>query len=226
MSQIKITDLSFTYPGSFDPVFEHCSFRIDTDWKLGFTGRNGRGKTTFLRLLMGEYEYTGTITKSVDCDYFPFPVTEPARMTRAVLEELYPALEDWRLLREMAALSLGEALLERPFSSLSPGEQTKLLLALLFTRENRFLLIDEPTNHLDLPGRDLVSRYLNSKRGFILVSHDRAFLELHQRDFVEPNVIYGHALFLSIHHVRVFQKADKRASRVAPRFPFFQKIFF
>ena len=46
MSLIQVTDLSFSYEGSPDPVFEHVSFQIDTDWKLGFTGRNGRGKTT------------------------------------------------------------------------------------------------------------------------------------------------------------------------------------
>ena len=53
MSQIEVNHLSFAYPGSYDNVFEDASFRIDTDWKLGFTGRNGRGKTTFLKLLMG-----------------------------------------------------------------------------------------------------------------------------------------------------------------------------
>lgn len=177
MSSIQVKDLSFTYPGSFDPVFEHCDFQLDTNWKLGFTGRNGRGKTTFLRLLRGEYDYQGSISKSVDCDYFPFRVTRPERPAWEILDELHPELEEWRLLREMAALSLDEALLGRSFATLSPGEQTKLLLALLFTRENRFLLIDEPTNHLDLEGRELVGRYLNGKRGFILVSHDRALLD-------------------------------------------------
>ena len=83
----------------------------------------------------------------------------------------------WRLLRETAALGLDEELLRRSFDTLSKGEQTKLLLALLFARENRFLLIDEPTNHLDIRGRELVSRYLSGKKGFILVSHDRAFLD-------------------------------------------------
>ncbi len=61
MSLIQVTDLSFTYDESTDPVFEHVSFHIDTDWKLGFTGRNGRGKTTFLNLLMNRYNYTGLL---------------------------------------------------------------------------------------------------------------------------------------------------------------------
>ncbi len=177
MSVIQVTDLSFAYEGSHDNIFENVSFRIDTDWKLGFTGRNGRGKTTFLRLLTGELSCRGQISASVDFEYFPYPVPHPDWLCGELTEELEPDLERWRLLREMSRLELEEELLWRPFDTLSKGEQTKLLLALLFLRENAFLLIDEPTNHLDLRGRELVSRYLNGKKGFILVSHDRAFLD-------------------------------------------------
>lgn len=53
MSLINISNLTFAYDGSADNIFENVSFQIDTDWKLGFTGRNGRGKTTFLNLLLG-----------------------------------------------------------------------------------------------------------------------------------------------------------------------------
>ena len=59
MSMIKVENLTFSYPSSYDPIFENVSFQIDTDWKLGFVGRNGRGKTTFLNLLMDQYEYRG-----------------------------------------------------------------------------------------------------------------------------------------------------------------------
>ena len=61
MSQINVTNLTFSYEGSFDDIFENVSFSIDTDWKLGFIGRNGKGKTTFLRLLSGDYAYQGSI---------------------------------------------------------------------------------------------------------------------------------------------------------------------
>ena len=177
MAQIKVTDLSFAYPGSYDNIFEDTSFQIDSDWKLGFVGRNGRGKTTFLKLLMGEYPCRGRIDAPMAFDYFPFRVPHPHALAGEAAAEISPDVPRWRLLREMAGLSLGEELLLRPFDTLSKGEQTKLLLALLFARDNRFLLIDEPTNHLDIEGRAQVSRYLNGKKGFILVSHDRAFLD-------------------------------------------------
>lgn len=177
MSMIQVSHLSFFYPGSGVPVFDDVNFQIDTDWKLGFVGRNGRGKTTFLNLLLGNYEYAGSITASVRFDYFPYPVEDPARLTRDILRDICPGAEEWTLTRELSYLAVEDALLDRPFGTLSHGEQTKVLLAALFLNEGHFLLIDEPTNHLDLRGRALVSAYLNRKKGFILVSHDRDFLD-------------------------------------------------
>ncbi|MFQ6090024.1 MAG: ATP-binding cassette domain-containing protein, partial [Candidatus Bipolaricaulia bacterium] len=69
-------------------------------------------------------------------------------------------------------------LLQRDFASLSGGEQTRALISSLFLKEGAFALIDEPTNHLDLEGRALLGEYLAAKEGFILVSHDRYFLDL------------------------------------------------
>ena len=177
MSLINITNLTFAYDGSYENIFENVSFQLDTNWKLGFTGRNGRGKTTFLNLLLGKYEYRGSISTSVAFSYFPYHVTDQSILAIDAVEAMYPEYEYWRLAREMAKLQLDDAVLYRPYETLSNGEQTKLQLAVLFSKENHFLLIDEPTNHLDIRGRELVSRYLNSKKGFILVSHDRAFLD-------------------------------------------------
>ena len=177
MSLIQVTDLTFAYDGSHDNVFEHTSFQFDTDWKLGFLGRNGRGKTTFLRLLMGEYPCSGAISAPVPFDRFPFPVPNRERVTLELLKDLAPGLERWQICRELAAMEVDQEVLCRPFSTLSGGEQTKMLLTLLFLQEGKFLLIDEPTNHLDLESRRVVSQYLNRQKGFLLVSHDRAFLD-------------------------------------------------
>ncbi|MGN1409461.1 MAG: ATP-binding cassette domain-containing protein, partial [Eubacteriales bacterium] len=178
MSQIKITNLTFSYDGSYTDIFENTSLNLDTSWRLGFTGRNGRGKTTFLKLLMGEYEYSGTISSPVEFTYFPPEITNPDSFTNEVISELRPDAAEWRLLREMNLLEVDGDVLWRPFSTLSEGEKTKVLLAAMFSGENNFLLIDEPTNHLDLHGRELVAEYLRSKSGFILVSHDRRFLDI------------------------------------------------
>lgn len=177
MSLININHLTFSYDTSYDNIFEDVSFQIDTDWKLGLTGRNGRGKTTFLKLLMKKYEYSGVIHGSVEFDYFPYEVRNCSADTLSVVEEIVPEYEYWKLQRELSLLDVEEEVLFRPFETLSNGEQTKVLLAALFLREHHFLLIDEPTNHLDMSAREKLGDYLDSKKGFILVSHDRVFLD-------------------------------------------------
>ncbi|MBD5522124.1 MAG: Lsa family ABC-F type ribosomal protection protein [Lachnospiraceae bacterium] len=177
MSMIKVENLTFSYLSSYDNIFEDVSFQIDTDWKLGFVGRNGRGKTTFLNLLLGKYEYNGTIISSVQFDYFPYPVEDKSKLTQDILQEICPTAEEWEFIRELSYLEVDADVLWRPFNELSNGEQTKVLLATLFLNEGHFLLIDEPTNHLDTNAREMVSAYLKKKNGFILVSHDRHFLD-------------------------------------------------
>lgn len=177
MSMIKVENLTFAYPSSCDNVFENVNFQIDTDWKLGFVGRNGRGKTTFLNLLLGKYEYSGKIISSVQFDYFPYAVADKSRSTESVLQEVCPLAEEWEVMRELSYLEVDADVLWREFGTLSNGEQTKTLLAALFLNDGHFLLIDEPTNHLDSKARELVAKYLKKKKGFILVSHDRSFLD-------------------------------------------------
>lgn len=179
MAQINVTNLTFNYEGSFDNIFEKVSFSIDTNWKLGFIGRNGKGKTTFLNLLLGKYEYQGSITTSTVFDYFPYEIKQErlAQCAAEFLEDLKPSCELWRVLCELDQLQVDAEVLYRPFETLSHGERTKVMLAVLFSGENDFLLIDEPTNHLDQNSREMIKGYLKQKKGFILVSHDRDLLD-------------------------------------------------
>ena len=177
MSKIQITDLTFAYPGSFENVFENVSLTLDSDWKLGLIGRNGRGKTTLLRLLLGEYSSSGQITAAVDFCYFPYTLPDPARTASEQLEELDGQYTEWKVIRELNLLKADPGILYRPFATLSGGEQAKVLLAALFSRDNAFLLLDEPTNHLDVDARELLAAYLAKKAGYILVSHDRSLLD-------------------------------------------------
>lgn len=177
MSMISVTNLTFAYDGSYDDIFENVSFQIDTDWKLGFIGRNGRGKTTFLNLLLGKYPYSGKISSNVKFEYFPYEVKDKQEYTLAVIQSICPECEDWEIIKEVSILNIDAEALYRPFNTLSNGEQTKVLLAALFLGSNRFLLIDEPTNHLDAEARNVVGNYLKRKKGFILVSHDRQLID-------------------------------------------------
>lgn len=177
MAQISIQNLNFSYDGSPDAVFQNASIVLDSDWKLGLIGRNGRGKTTLLRLLHGDLDAHGAIRTNVYFDYFPFVVKTPDSTPAELAESMRPDGETWQFYREASLLELSDAVLTTPYRCLSGGEQVKVLLALLFSREHQFLLIDEPTDHLDKESRKTVAQYLNRKKGFILVSHDRHFLD-------------------------------------------------
>lgn len=214
MSQIIVSQLTFSYDTIYDMIFENVSFQIDTDWKLGFIGRNGRGKTTFLNLLLGKYQYRGSISSSVNFDYFPFEIEDEELTTMDVAKDIVAPFRVWEkemeeclnntgsskhlehygqlqelfqshdgyiieelIEKEISKLHVDSSVLARPFSTLSFGERTKIMLAALFLKKNNFLLIDEPTNHLDMEGRAVLADYLQTKKGFILVSHDRVFLD-------------------------------------------------
>ncbi|MEG1504264.1 MAG: ABC-F type ribosomal protection protein [Enterococcus sp.] len=175
MTTIQIKNLTFGFDKQVDYLFNHTNLTIDSSWKLGLVGRNGRGKTTFLNLLLNNYPYQGEIIFPLQPIYFPSAIKEPAQITYYSLLEIMD-FEQWELEREMTLLQLDPQLLWRSFQSLSGGEQTKILLALLFTQTGYFPLIDEPTNHLDILGRKHVADYLKHKEGYIVVSHDRHFL--------------------------------------------------
>jgi lincosamide and streptogramin A transport system ATP-binding/permease protein len=179
MAQIQVKDLTFSYDGSADDILKDVTFNIDTDWKLGLIGRNGKGKTTLLNLLMGRYEYRGSIKSSCCFDYFPYQVSDSdmAKTALDLIEGWKPQIHLWQVLIQMNELQMDSECLYRSFGTLSSGERTRVMLAVLFAAENEFLLIDEPTNHLDSKARDIVKAYLASKKGFILVSHDRDLLD-------------------------------------------------
>lgn len=126
--------------------------------------------------MSGELEYKGKITSTVSFEYFPYNLSDVNQYTIDIIRNISYA-EDWEIYRELSYLELSDDILYREFFTLSNGEQTKALLAAMFLKRNSFLLIDEPTNHLDAYGRELLSQYLNRKKGFILISHDRSFLD-------------------------------------------------
>ncbi len=210
MAIIQVHQLSFTYPGSYVPVFDNLTFHMDSSWRLGLVGRNGRGKTTLLRLLAGELQGKGVIQTSLSFSLFPLPVDEQYSAltvlrniiapydqweqdmqrhlkpegdleTWGQLEHLYALNDGYRIneliAREVARMDLDPEQLSRSFDSFSPGERTRMMLCALFLKKNNYLLIDEPTNHLDNEGRKKVAGYLKNQSGFLLVSHDRAFLD-------------------------------------------------
>lgn len=214
MSKIIISDLHFSYKDYYQPIFSNVNLSIDTGWKLGLIGRNGRGKTTLLRLLHGELEPDlGFIRKEVTTEFFPYTIKIAYESTLDVLKENIgglkslevrmeemlqsgheESLEEYqrllseymeldgytiesRIKKELNLMKLPESLLTQDYELLSGGEKTKMQIIALFLRKNSFVLLDEPTNHLDLEGKQVLTQYLQNKSGFLVVSHDRRFLD-------------------------------------------------
>lgn len=214
MSKITINNMSYYYEDFYHPVYEAVHLTLKTEWKLGLIGRNGRGKTTLLKLLSGELEPSaGNISVPVEVEYFPYNNACGYTLTRdiikenvgqlksiedtmeeiitqndearfdeyAILQDQYLELDGYemesKILKEIEEMGLDKILLDRPFESLSGGEKTRVMLLTLFLRKKAFVLLDEPTNHLDEVGKEAVIAYLKKKKGFIVVSHDRAFLD-------------------------------------------------
>ncbi len=177
MSLIQINNLSFSYDNGFKPIFDKVSIQIDSAWKLGLVGRNGKGKTTLLNLLLNKFPYEGQIIHSVNFQYFPVTIINDKLTTLEVIKDIYPDYQLWELQKQLSLLNVDQQVLAQPYNTLSGGQQTKIQLAVLFLKPNNFLLIDEPTNHLDLEGRKILSKYLNQKSGYLIVSHDRNFLD-------------------------------------------------
>lgn len=176
MSNIRISNLSFRYEDSSENIFNNLDLDLDSFWKLGLVGRNGRGKTTFLNLLRGKLHGLGKIQTKLNFSYYSISINDPTNITLYELQDQVQ-FEQWELEREFNLMGVDPNLLWQPFNTLSGGEQTKVLLALSFTDQDSFPLIDEPTNHLDEDSRKMVSEYLKKHdKGYIVVSHDRDFL--------------------------------------------------
>ncbi len=179
MALIEIANLTFGYEGSYETVFENLGLRLDSGWRLGLVGRNGRGKSTLVGLLSGELQPQGgrISAQGVYMAAFPPRITQEEALTLDLLQSLAPEAADWQFFREAGLLGLDTRALYRPLATLSGGERVKALLIPLFLREGCYPLLDEPTANLDLEARRAVAQYLRGKRGFLLVSHDRDFLD-------------------------------------------------
>ncbi|MDH3641487.1 MAG: ATP-binding cassette domain-containing protein [Gammaproteobacteria bacterium] len=231
MTNIICRNLGYSYPGSPIPVFVDLDLVIDDAWRSALVGRNGRGKTTLLRLIHGNLQpESGAIELATPT--FLFPGITPAPQTTVLqavkgavgpftlweqrmsqlldrggddalseygdLEATYSRKNGYQIDawvdRELDAMQVPTRQRGLAFENLSGGEQTRAMLAALFVQPEGYPLVDEPTNHLDLAGRQQVAEYLQSKRGFLLVSHDRHFLDQ------------------SVDHVVALNKADATTS--------------
>lgn len=164
-------------------VFSRVNLTIHRGEKVAFVGKNGEGKSTLVKCIMGEIDYQGTLTlgHNIQVGYF-------AQNQAQLLEEQYTVFEtidrvatgDIRLrLRDiLGAFMFGGEAADKPVKVLSGGERTRLAMIKLLLEPVNLLILDEPTNHLDLRSKDVLKEAIREFDGtVILVSHDRDFLD-------------------------------------------------
>jgi len=165
-------------------LFEKAGLRLNARERVGLVGRNGHGKTSLFRLIVGEETPDeGSIThpKNYRIGY----VRQTIAFTRdTALEEGMtglPATErdhHWKVEKVLAGLGFSEADLQRPPSAFSGGYQVRLNLAKVLVSEPDLLLLDEPTNYLDITSIRWITRFLCAwPRELMLITHDRGFMD-------------------------------------------------
>ena len=164
-------------------VLQHIDFKIHRGDKVAFVGRNGEGKTTFSRIIIGELDYEGSlkIGHNVKIGYFAQNQDELLNGEKTVFQTIDDiAKGDIRSkMRDLLAAFLfrGEEI-DKKVKVLSGGERSRLALVRLLLEPHNLLVLDEPTNHLDIRSKDILKQALINYDGtLIVVSHDRDFLD-------------------------------------------------
>ncbi|MDE6273335.1 MAG: ABC-F family ATP-binding cassette domain-containing protein [Muribaculaceae bacterium] len=164
-------------------VFDHAEFTIRRGEKVAFVGKNGEGKSTLVKCIMGEIPFTGhlKIGHNVKIGYFAqnqAQLLDPELTVFQTIDNV--AVGDIRLkIRDLlGAFMFGEGDVDKKVRVLSGGEKTRLAMLRLLLEPMNLLILDEPTNHLDMRTKDILKEAIKSFEGtVIVVSHDREFLD-------------------------------------------------
>ena len=164
-------------------IFSNASYTIERGEKVGFVGRNGEGKSTMVKCIMGEIEHEGALTlgHNVKIGYF-------AQNQASLLDEeltVFQTIDDIAVgdirtkIRDiLGAFMFGRDDIDKKVKILSGGERTRLAMIKLLLEPVNLLILDEPTNHLDMRTKDILKQALIEFDGtLIVVSHDRDFLD-------------------------------------------------
>lgn len=177
---VTVEDLTKKYGDH--TVFKNASMVIERGQKVAFVGKNGEGKSTLVKAIMGEIDYEGTVQLGHNCMIGYFAQNQAAMLDGelTVFQTIdHIAVGDIRTKIKdiLGAFMFGGDNIDKKVKVLSGGERTRLALVKLLLQPVNLLILDEPTNHLDIKTKDILKDALRAFDGtLILVSHDRDFL--------------------------------------------------
>ncbi len=164
-------------------VFDHATFTVKRGEKVAFVGKNGEGKSTLVKCIMGEIPYDGMlkIGHNVQIGYF-------AQNQAQLLDEQFTVFETIDRVAKgevrlkindiLGAFMFGGEAADKKVKVLSGGERSRLAMIRLLLEPVNLLILDEPTNHLDMPSKDVLKEAIKAFDGTaVIVSHDREFLD-------------------------------------------------
>ena len=184
----EYVDVDVKYPNQKDKVFEKLSIKIAKNDRIGLLGKNGTGKSTFLKTLLNEVKITGgklKLKKNLEFSYFD-QMRNDLNGRKSVKDILVPSGGDYlkvqgrdrHVCSYVKDFQFDPKNVNHTIQTLSGGEQNRLLLAKVLSNPKTGLILDEPTNDLDLETLDLLTEMLSNYKGTLLiVSHDRDFLD-------------------------------------------------
>lgn len=163
-------------------VLKNINLIVGRGEKIAFVGKNGEGKSTLSKMIVGEFSGEGTIDlgHNINLGYYAQNQAEELDLKKSVFETIDDVArgEIRKRVRELLGSFLFKgADIDKKVSVLSGGEKGRLALCKLLLEPYNFLVLDEPTNHLDIPSKEILKDALNHYKGtMIIVSHDREFL--------------------------------------------------
>ena len=164
-------------------VFDHVTLTIKRGEKVAFVGKNGEGKSTLVKCIMGEIPYTGELKvgHNIQIGYFAQNQAQLLDESLTVFQTIDNVAKGEIRLRIndiLGAFMFGGEESDKKVKVLSGGERSRLAMIRLLLEPVNLLILDEPTNHLDMPSKDVLKEAIKAFDGTaIIVSHDREFLD-------------------------------------------------